>query len=99
VTGQIGFIQYARSTVSLSVAFVANGELILLTYDKQMARWKIGCELHFRLSNASRRCGSFHPPLTVRTEVYIANACDSRVEMWSLEADRFVYSLQHCELQ
>jgi len=72
-----------------SVAFVANGELFLLTEKKQMARWKVG-EPHFRVSAINRKCWSHHPPLIVGTEVYIAN--ERKVEKWSLEADRFVNS-------
>ena len=70
-----------------SVAFVADGELILLTVYKQMARWKVG-EAHFRVSAIDRQCCSLHPPLIVGTEVYIAN--DEKVEKWSLEAANFV---------
>ena len=54
--------------------FVANGEILLLTDYRQMARWKIESESH--------------PPLIVGTKVYISN--DSKVEKWSLEANRFV---------
>ena len=72
-----------------SVAFVANGELILLTDSKQMARWKVG-EPHFRVSAIDRGCWSFHSPLVVGTEVYIANKEGSKVEKWSLEMDRFI---------
>ena len=70
-----------------SVAFVANGELLLLTNKEQMARWKVG-EPHFSVSAINRRCCSFHPPLLVGTEVYIANG--TNVEKWSLETGRFV---------
>ena len=70
-----------------SVAFVANGELLLLTGKKQMARWNVG-ETHFSVSALDRRCFSFHPPLIVGTEVYIANG--PKVEKWSLKVGRFV---------
>ena len=73
---------------SPSVAFVANGELVLQTSRKQMARWKIGCEAHFRVSALDRGCCSYHPPLIVGTEVYIAN--EAKVGKWSLETERFV---------
>ena len=71
-----------------SVAFVLNEELILLTTNEQVARWQIEGEVNFRVSNTDRPCCSYHPPLIVGTEVYIANA--GTVEKWSLEADRFV---------
>ena len=72
-----------------SVAFVAKGELFLLTENKQMARWKVG-ESHLRVSATDRRCSSFHPPLIVGTQVYIANKNGLKLEKWSLEAGRFV---------
>ena len=71
-----------------SVAFMANGELILLTGGKQMARWKVG-ESHFHVSAMDRECSSFHPPLIVGTQVFIANAVSLKLEKWSLKANRF----------
>ena len=71
-----------------SVAFVANGELVLLSQLKQVARWRIESEPSFRVSATSRKYCSFHPPLIVGTEVYIANG--GKVDKWSLEADRLV---------
>ena len=74
-----------------SVAFVANGELFLLTNHGQMARWKIENEAHFCVSNIGRSRWSFHPPLIMGTEVYIANnASGGKVEKWSLDANKFV---------
>ena len=74
-----------------SVAFVANGELLLLTGHRQMARWRIESEAHFRVSATSRGCFSFHSPLIVGIEVYIANTYSERLEKWSLETERFVF--------
>jgi len=37
-----------------SVAFVARGELILMTERKQMACWEIASEAHFRISAMDR---------------------------------------------
>ena len=71
-----------------SVAFVANGELIQLTEYKQMTGWKVESEAHFRVLATDRQYRSYHPPLIVGTEVYIANGW--RVEKWSLEVDRLV---------
>ena len=76
-------------TIPLSVAFVAKGELFLLTGSMQMARWKVG-EAHFSVSAVDRKSYSLHPPLIVGTEVYIANAFGPKVDKWSLEANRFV---------
>ena len=64
------------------------GELIILTGNKQLARWKIESESHFLVSAMDRECSSYHPPLIVGTEVYIAN--NEKVEKWSLEAGRFI---------
>jgi len=73
-----------------SVTFVANGELILLTSSKQMARWTVESE-EFRVSATDRECCSGHSPFIVGTVVYIANnAIGGKVEKWSLEADSFV---------
>ena len=71
-----------------SVAFVLNGELILLNYEKQMASWKIESEAQFRISATDRKCCSYHPPIIVETEAYIAN--DAKVEKWSVDEERFV---------
>ena len=71
-----------------SVAFVANGELFLLTGNKQMARWTVEREPHFLVSSVDRRCWSYQPPLIVGTEVYIANVWT--VEKWSLKQSKFV---------
>ena len=73
----------------VSVAFVANGELLLLTGSMQMARWKVG-EAHFSVSAVDRKSYSLHPPLIVGTEVYIANRNGPKVEKWSLELSRFL---------
>jgi len=80
-----------------SVAFVTDGELILLTYNQQMARWKVESEVCFRISATDRKCWSLCSPLTVGTEVYIANG--SMVEKWSLEAHNFVHTPKPCALQ
>jgi len=72
-----------------SVAFVANGELLLLTFNKQMARWKVG-EPHFHVSAMDRKYYSFCPPLIVGTDVFIGNREGPKVEKWSVQADRFV---------
>jgi len=79
-----------------SVAFVIEGELVLLTNTKQIVRWKIEGEAHFRVSATDRQCSSLHPPLIVGTRAYIANdACvydGAKVEKWSLETNDFLKS-------
>lgn len=71
-----------------SVAFVADGELILLTYQKQAARWEIEQECGFRVSATDRECWSLHPPLVVGTVAFVANIHGPKVEKWSFEANR-----------
>ena len=76
------------STISLSVAFVVNRELTLLTDNKQRASWKIECEFYFRVSPTDREGCSLQPPLPVGTD--IANCFGPMVEKWSVEAQKFV---------
>jgi len=71
-----------------SVAFVADGELFLLTGDAQMACWDIESNTQFSLYAMDRGCWSFQPPLIVGTLVYIANG--RNVERFSLEEFSFV---------
>ena len=72
-----------------SVAFVANGELILLSANEQMACWGIESEAQFIVAGLDRGCCSLRPPLIVGTEVYIANFKGGKVEKWSLETGSF----------
>ena len=61
-----------------SVAFVANGELCLLTCGSQMACWVIQPGSEFRLSVTNRECCSLQQPQIVGGEVFIA--CGVEVE-------------------
>jgi len=54
-----------------SVAFVVNGELCLLTTNKQMAQWKIESEREFRLTAIDRKCGSRQQPFIIGTNALI----------------------------
>jgi len=60
-----------------SVAFIANGELCLLTDAQQMARWIIDTKQEFRLSNTVR-CWSGQQPLVVGKQVLIAHCGEVR---------------------
>jgi len=71
-----------------SVSFVVNGELCVLTDDRQMALWKIETETEFRLCKTERECWSTQPPLVFGCLVLIAN--EGRVEKWSLESQAFL---------
>ena len=71
-----------------SVAFVANGELCLLTNNKQKACWKIESECDFRLSYTSRKYWSNQQPRIVGTQVLIA--CNGRVVKLNLELYNFI---------
>ena len=71
-----------------SVAFVANGELCLLTTGKQMVRWKIETEREFRLSNTNRPCWSTQQPLIVDSLAFIAYM--GKVQKFSLNTYSFL---------
>jgi hypothetical protein len=70
-----------------SVAYVTNGELCLLTENKELARWKIDSESEFRISSIDRECWSTQAPLIVNSQVLIA--CKGQVEKFSLETYSF----------
>jgi len=72
-----------------SVAFVADGELYLLTGYKQMVRWKIDSEREFRLFSTNRECGSTQSPRILDSRVLIANDYYGQVEKFSLESFDF----------
>lgn len=71
-----------------SVAFVAYGELHLLTEKKQRVSWKIESEGEFRLSSIDKGCSSTQQPLVVGTKVLIAN--EGKVLRFNLETNRFL---------
>lgn len=71
-----------------SVAFVAQGELYVLTENKLMAVWKIESESSFRLSHIDRDCASNQPPLVAGSFVFIAY--HGSVMKFSLESHSFV---------
>lgn len=56
---------------SWSVAFIENGELCLLTANKQKACWKIEIDREFRLSDTAKESWSCQPPLIVGTLAYM----------------------------
>ena len=57
-----------------SVAFVAEGEMVVVTYSKQVGRWRIGTEEEFRTKSLSMR--DYHsglsniPPVKIGRDVY-----------------------------
>ena len=71
-----------------SVAFIAQGELHVLTENKLMAVWKIESESSFRLSHVDRECASTQPPLIAGSLVLIAY--HGNVMKFSLESYSFV---------
>ena len=71
-----------------SVAFVANGELCVLTQDKHLARWRIEGETEFRCSAVEKGCWSTQPPLVVDSLVLVA--CEGKVMKLSLETFGFL---------
>jgi len=68
-----------------SASFVVNGELFVLTDNKQLARWRIESEAEVRLFVLNKGCCSTQPPLVLDSLVIIANACHESVEKFSLE--------------
>ena len=73
-----------------SVAFIVDGELCLLTWNKQMGRWKVGVEAQFRVSSLDRKCWSGAQPRVVGLEVLIA--CEGGVYRFSLVSYAFLNS-------
>lgn len=78
----------AQSLRHGSVAFVTNGELCLLTENKELARWKVESEGGFRISSMDRECWGSQAPLIVNSQVLIA--CKGQVEKFSLETYSFI---------
>ena len=71
-----------------SVSFVANEELCVLTYEKQMARWKVDTEREFRLSDTGEVMWSLQQPVIVGSLLLIA--CEGGVKQFSLETYTYV---------
>ena len=71
-----------------SVAFVAHGELCVLTEGEQVARWKMESSAEFQVSNTKRPCWSTQPPRREGEEVLIAY--DGQVVKFNLETFAFV---------
>jgi hypothetical protein len=73
-----------------TAAFVANGELCLLTHRKQLARWEIVAGNEFRMFKTDRACGSSQAPLIMNSLVLIASSSNGKVEKFSLESYSFI---------
>jgi serine/threonine protein kinase len=75
----------------ISVSFVVEGEIYVLTENSQMGRWKIGSESRFEESVTNKPCGSSQPPLVLGSIVLIANNCNGieRVEKFDLRTFTF----------
>lgn len=71
-----------------SVAFIANGELCLMTWGQQMARLKIGSENEFRIYDIEKKAWSNQPPLVLDSLVLIP--CEGNVWQFSLETYTFI---------
>lgn len=74
-----------------SIAFVAHGQLYVLTSGKQMGRWKIDSKSEFSLFATTKGCCSTQPPLVMDTLVLIANHYfeSKGVERFSLQSCTF----------
>lgn len=73
---------------TMSVAFIAYGELCILTDEKQIALWNIDTEREFRLFNTDRWSWSCQQPLIVGSFVLIAYK--GEVQKFSLETYSFL---------
>lgn len=70
-----------------SVAFVANGELWVLTEFQQRANWRIETERSFRLGTICQACCSTQQPIVVGNQVLIA--CLGEVMKFNLDTCLF----------
>lgn len=71
-----------------SVAFIANGELHLLTEGKQLALWSLETERELRVSSIGRASWSLQPPLIVGSCALIA--CQGEVQKFNLTTYSFI---------
>lgn len=81
-------VAFPLQKLACSVAFVAQGELWVLTQNKQLARWRIEEEREFLCSSIAKGCWSTQPPLVADSLVLIA--CEGKVLNFSLESLGFV---------
>jgi hypothetical protein len=70
-----------------SISFVANGELCILTDNKQMGRWKIQSEREFSCTTTTKMCWSTQSPVIFNSFVLILSY--GRVVKFSLESYTF----------
>ena len=70
-----------------SVAFFVNEELILLTSNKLMGRWKFNSETEFRISSTGKTCYSTQPPLLLNSIAYIS----TRSKKLKFSLDSFIF--------
>lgn len=69
-----------------SVAFIAKGELVLLTRGKQVARWSMESSV-VKVEGTNRSCWSGQQPVIMGSTALIA--CEGRVEKFNLETNSF----------
>ena len=76
---------------SESASFVvADGELCVLTLNRQMGRWKIESEGGFHLSATEKSCWSSQPPLVMGSLVLISISYSGEVQQFSLDSYTFI---------
>ena len=73
-----------------SISFIANGELVIVTIARQMARWKIETETSFNLSYCGKACGSNQLPVVFDSFVLVPNDETAKAEKFSLESFSFL---------
>ena len=81
-------VSHSLGSCNWSVAFIANGELCILTYGNKMARWLIDSERGFRISDTTTSPWSNQQPLIVGSEVLIS--WSGSVHKFSLQTYGFV---------
>lgn len=75
-----------------SVSFVVNGEIYILTNEKQMGRWRVESDREFQLFPIDRGCCSTQPPLIMDSLVLIGNNYHEieRVELFDTATYTFI---------
>lgn len=78
------------SLSNYSAAFIRDGELIILTYSRQIGKLRLKTETQFRVSQSIRECRSSCPPLIVGDLVYLAARDSGQLLTFSLSSNSFL---------
>ena len=83
-------VRLPETLTGYSTAFIADGELTIVTSDYKIAWWKIKSEAVFRSNYTNRGCSSNSPPLQMGREVMIVSDQLDCLLRFSLETGAFV---------